>query len=81
MVRLAVYVPRGCAHGYLTLEDDCEVEYVISTRFEPSAAVGIRWDDPAVGIAWPLDPIVISDRDRMHAPFDPDSLRESRPTE
>jgi dTDP-4-dehydrorhamnose 3,5-epimerase len=62
--RSALYVPRGCAHGFLTLEDETEVLYQISTSHMPAAARGVRWDDPAFGIAWPREPDVISERDR-----------------
>jgi dTDP-4-dehydrorhamnose 3,5-epimerase len=65
--RMAMYVPKGCAHGVLTLEPGTELLYQISAPFEPAAARGIRWDDPAVGIEWPdLGPmtIVMSERDR-----------------
>jgi dTDP-4-dehydrorhamnose 3,5-epimerase len=61
--RLALYVPPGCAHGYLTLEDGCELQYQISHRYMPDAADGVRWDDPLVGIEWPAAPVVISPRD------------------
>lgn len=61
--RNAVFVPRGCAHGFLTLEDGCELEYLISARYEPTAALGVRWNDPALGIEWPFEPSVISERD------------------
>jgi len=61
--RHSLYVPKGVAHGFLTLVDDTEVYYQISTPFVPDAARGIRWDDPAFGANWPFDPIVISSRD------------------
>jgi dTDP-4-dehydrorhamnose 3,5-epimerase len=64
--RLAFYIPRGCAHGYLTLTDDCELEYQISTGHAPDAARGVRWNDPAVAIAWPNEPLVISARDASY---------------
>jgi dTDP-4-dehydrorhamnose 3,5-epimerase len=57
-------VPEGGAHGFLTLEPDTDILYQMSTRFVPGAAAGIRWDDPALGIAWPQAPAVISDGDR-----------------
>jgi len=60
----ALYVPRGFAHGFLTLEDGTQVDYIISTRFAPDASIGIRWDDPGVGIEWPFAPEVMSERDR-----------------
>lgn len=62
--REALYVPEGCAHGFLTLEDESEVLYQISTDHVAGAASGVRWDDPAFGIAWPAAPDIISDRDR-----------------
>ena len=62
--RDAIYVPQGCAHGFLTLEDETEVLYQMSTAHVPGAARGVRWDDPAFGIAWPTVPDVIADRDR-----------------
>jgi dTDP-4-dehydrorhamnose 3,5-epimerase len=61
---LAVYIPPGCAHGFETLEDDSEVHYQISSPRRPESEKGLRWDDPALGISWPLHPIVISSRDR-----------------
>jgi dTDP-4-dehydrorhamnose 3,5-epimerase len=64
--RLAVYVPAGCAHGYLTLEDGCELHYQISERFVPDAAAGIRWNDPLLQIEWPASPTVISPRDAAY---------------
>jgi dTDP-4-dehydrorhamnose 3,5-epimerase len=62
--RLA-YVPEGFAQGYQTLEDDTEVLYQMSHHYVPEAARGVRWDDPAFGIAWPsADERIISDRDQ-----------------
>ncbi len=59
-----VYVPEGCAHGFQTLEADCEVFYQMSGPFRPEAARGVRWDDPTLGVAWPLGEPVMSERDR-----------------
>jgi dTDP-4-dehydrorhamnose 3,5-epimerase len=61
--RNAIYIPPGFAHGFLTLEDACELEYLISDPYVPGAAAGIRWDDPAVGVEWPFPPAVMSGRD------------------
>ena len=60
----ALLVPAGVAHGFLTLEDDSLVQYAISGTYSPSCAQGIRHDDPAIGIEWPLDPLVMNERDR-----------------
>ena len=51
--RRMLYVPEGCAHGYLTLEDESEVVYPVSRPYHPEAERGIRWNDPQFGIAWP----------------------------
>jgi dTDP-4-dehydrorhamnose 3,5-epimerase len=64
--RLAVYVPEGCAHGFLTLVEDCEIHYQISEPHAPDAARGVRWDDAAFGIAWPAEVVVISERDASY---------------
>ena len=60
----ALFIPRGCAHGFLSLTDDALVEYLIDAPYAAALARGARWDDPAFGIAWPAAPAVISDRDR-----------------
>ena len=65
--RLALYVPEGFAHGFQTLEDDCEVLYQMSEAYWPGLGRGVRWDDPKFGIAWPLPDPVLSDRDRAYA--------------
>lgn len=63
--RRALYVPEGFAHGYLTLADDSEVSYLVSASYHPAAERGIRYNDPAVGIAWPELPITsVSEKDR-----------------
>jgi dTDP-4-dehydrorhamnose 3,5-epimerase len=63
--RRAVYVPRGVAHGFQTLVDGSELLYLIDTPYEPGAARGVRWDDPAFGVAWPEPPgeRIVSERD------------------
>jgi dTDP-4-dehydrorhamnose 3,5-epimerase len=67
--RNMAYVPEGCAHGFLTLEDDCEVFYQMSTSYCADAARGVRWDDPAFKIAWPARPQLLSERDRNYPDF------------
>ncbi|MCS7006655.1 MAG: dTDP-4-dehydrorhamnose 3,5-epimerase, partial [Thermoleophilia bacterium] len=61
--RLALYVPEGCAHGFLTLEDRSEVLYQMSAFHAPEAACGVRFDDPAFSIAWPGEVVVVNARD------------------
>jgi dTDP-4-dehydrorhamnose 3,5-epimerase len=64
-----IYVPEGCAHGFLTLEDESEVIYQISEFWDAESARGVRWDDPAFQIRWPAEVEVISERDRTYANF------------
>jgi len=65
-----LYVPEGCAHGFLTLEEGTEVFYQISEFQSPESARGVRFDDPAFGIAWPEKVEVISERDRNYPNFE-----------
>lgn len=67
--RNALYVPAGCAHGFLTREDGCEVFYQMGESYRPELARGVRWNDPAFAIAWPFAPEVISERDAGYADF------------
>lgn len=68
--RHMVYIPKGLAHGFLTLEDHSEVTYQMSAPYHPESARGTRYDDPAFGITWPMTPAVIGARDLDFAPFD-----------
>lgn len=61
-----LYVPKGFAHGYLTLTAASEIFYQVSEFYRPEFERGARWDDPAFGIKWPLRPELISDKDREH---------------
>jgi dTDP-4-dehydrorhamnose 3,5-epimerase len=67
--RRMLYVPAEVAHGFVTLEDATEVFYQESQRYDPASARGVRWDDAAFGIVWPVPIRVISERDRQHADF------------
>ena len=68
-IRNMVYVPKGCAHGFLSLQDDTEVFYQMSEVYNAESARGVRWNDPAFGIAWPERVEVISNRDRDYPDF------------
>ena len=59
----ALLIGKGMAHGFITLEDDTDVLYQIDRMFEPGHGRGVRWNDPAFGIVWPTDPLVMSERD------------------
>ncbi|MEM7225578.1 MAG: dTDP-4-dehydrorhamnose 3,5-epimerase [Pseudomonadota bacterium] len=63
-----ILVPKGFAHGFCTLEPDCEVIYKVSAPYAPAHDKGMAWDDPALGIEWPVAPdkVVLSDKDRKH---------------
>jgi dTDP-4-dehydrorhamnose 3,5-epimerase len=64
--RRALFAPKGFAHGFITLSDGSEVFYMIGAQHAPAYARGFRWDDPKVGIAWPLAPAVMSARDAAY---------------
>ncbi|HEX2123212.1 MAG TPA: dTDP-4-dehydrorhamnose 3,5-epimerase [Thermoanaerobaculia bacterium] len=64
--RKMLYVPRGFAHGFITLADDTEVFYEMGTAYVAGAARGVPWNDPAFAIEWPIAPAVISERDRSY---------------
>jgi dTDP-4-dehydrorhamnose 3,5-epimerase len=69
--RTMLYIPKGLAHGFITLTDDAEVFYQMSEAYHPESAGGFPWNDPAFAIDWPEVPRVISDRDRSRRPFEP----------
>jgi dTDP-4-dehydrorhamnose 3,5-epimerase len=66
---LMLYIPRGFAHGFQTLENETEVSYMMFQYHSPEHARGARWNDPAFGITWPHEPTVISQRDANFADF------------
>ena len=68
--RNMAYVPEGCAHGFLTLEDQTEVFYQMSEFYHPESARGVRWDDLAFKIVWAEKVQVISERDRTYPNFE-----------
>lgn len=68
--RKMLYIPEGCAHGSQTLVDDTEVFYQMSAGYMPESARGVRYNDPAFGIAWPIAPPVILARDATYPDFE-----------
>lgn len=58
-----LYIPRGFAHGFITLTEDVEVQYKADNYYAPECDGNIRWDDPDIGIVWPLEPSILSDKD------------------
>ncbi len=76
--RWMLYVPDGFAHGFVTLADGSEVFYQMSAFHEPQAARGLRWDDPSLGIVWPIVPEVISERDHNWPDLDTASILGER---
>ena len=68
--RHMVYIPEGCAHGFLTLEDETEIFYQMSEFYDAKSARGVRWNDPAFQISWPEKVEVISERDAAHPDFE-----------
>ncbi len=66
-----IWIPAGFAHGYCTLEPDTEIFYKVTDYYAPDCDLGTRWDDPSLGIQWPIDrsDIIVSDKDRNQPPF------------
>jgi dTDP-4-dehydrorhamnose 3,5-epimerase len=65
-----LYIPEGFAHGFVTLVDESELLYLMSERYVPGSARGVRWDDPAFDIVWPIEPVVMSERDASFPDFE-----------
>ena len=70
--RHMLYIPEGMAHGFQTIEDDSEVFYQMSHKYEGGSARGVRWSDPLFGISWPPDNRIISERDQQYPDFVPE---------
>lgn len=68
--RHALFVPKGFAHGFITLTDGSEVLYLMSVPYAPGSARGVRWNDPALAIDWPLEPTWMADRDATYPLLD-----------
>jgi dTDP-4-dehydrorhamnose 3,5-epimerase len=67
---MMLYIPKGFAHGFQTLADDTEITYQMSEYYTPDLARGLRWDEPAIGIRWPLPVSTMSERDRQQPALD-----------
>lgn len=74
--RRSLHVPAGCANAWLTMAPDTIIHYYMSARHAPHAARGIRYNDPALGVRWPMAPVLIGETDRTFPDFDPASLRQ-----
>jgi dTDP-4-dehydrorhamnose 3,5-epimerase len=71
--RTMIHVPQGCANSFMTIADDTEIIYFTSEFYSPQHERGIRYNDPALGIHWPMEPVVISDKDKNHPDFKPET--------
>ena len=60
-----LFIPRGFAHGFITLTDDVEVQYKADNYYAPECDGNIRWDDPEINVEWPIEPVILSDKDRV----------------
>jgi dTDP-4-dehydrorhamnose 3,5-epimerase len=69
--RRMMYVPRGFAHGFITLADDTEAFYFVDEFYAPECERGVRWNDPSFSLPWPLPPMVLSEKDANQRDFDP----------
>lgn len=68
--RAMLYIPKGYAHGFQTLEDDTEVFYQMSEFYHPEKAAGVRWNDPALAIDWPVPNPIVSEKDSSYSDID-----------
>jgi dTDP-4-dehydrorhamnose 3,5-epimerase len=64
-----LYVPEGFAHGFITLKDHTSVHYMVTQYYTPGAEGGLRYDDPAFNIEWPIKPEIVSEKDQNHKPY------------
>jgi dTDP-4-dehydrorhamnose 3,5-epimerase len=71
--RTMIHVPQGCANSFMTIADETEIFYFTSEFYSPQHERGIRYNDPAFGIRWPMEPVVISDKDKSHPDFKPET--------
>jgi dTDP-4-dehydrorhamnose 3,5-epimerase len=69
--RRMLYVPKGFAHGFLSLQDNTETIYLVTEYYAADRERGIRYNDPKFGIQWPVEPSVVSPKDQAHPDFDP----------
>jgi dTDP-4-dehydrorhamnose 3,5-epimerase len=69
--RAMMYVPQGCAHGFVTLTDEVETLYLVSAPYTPELERGLPFDDPWLGIRWPIEPLEMSAKDRAWPRFNP----------
>ena len=68
--RRMMFVPKGFGHGFITLEPDTEAIYFVTEFYSPEHERGLRWDDPKIAIEWPIEPVIISEKDSQHKDFD-----------
>jgi dTDP-4-dehydrorhamnose 3,5-epimerase len=69
--RRMIYVPKGLAHGFITLTDETEAFYFVDEFYTPECERGVRWNDPRFNLSWPIAPVVLSDKDAAQRDFDP----------
>lgn len=75
-VGTGLYVPVGCAHGFLTLSDNAEITYLMGAPYAPDLTRGVRWNDAAFAINWPFEPMHMSDKDSAYPDFDPGASKD-----
>ena len=68
---VTLYIPKGLAHGFQTLEENSEVFYQMAQKYVPTSSAGVRWDDPTFKISWPMPPVEISSKDLSYASYVP----------
>lgn len=79
--KMLLYIPKGVAHGFITLEPSCGFLYQVSACYDPMLERGVRWNDPAFSIDWPIAPQLISPRDADHPDFKPHEIYNAKETD
>ena len=74
--RCSIHLPAGCANGWITTAPNTIVHYYMSQVYDPAAGRGIRYNDPAFGFRWPMEPVVITTKDLSYPDFEPGSLEQ-----
>jgi dTDP-4-dehydrorhamnose 3,5-epimerase len=75
--RISLHIPAGCANAWITLKDNTILHYYMSDFYKPDFSFGIRWNDPFFKINWPIEPVIISNKDQSYEDFNLEKFMKS----